>query len=125
MANPNDYARYLDSTGWLGIGIVGVLVFVLGIYRPALARLPQSGYLGIACAIVGGAVAVVGFSFASDRRKYERAHPRQSRPRAREREIAIAPSFEVYRPPAVPRPAPPSPGPPIDAESSEAPAREP
>ena len=94
----NDLAQYLDASAWTGVGIVGVLLFVFGVYRPALASVPGGAYLSIGFAVAGGALAVLGFSFAYDRSQYERAHPRRPKPSDRAREIEISPSFEVYHP---------------------------
>ena len=101
MSDINDLSRYLDSTGWAGVGVVGVLLFVLGVYEPALATLPEGGYIGIGVAIAGGAIAVMGFGFAYDRREYERRHPKRATPRAGQRQVEIAPSLEIYHPGAV------------------------
>lgn len=102
-------ADSLDASVWLGVGVVGVLVFFLGIWKPALAKLPYSGDLQVVVAIAGGAIAYVGFSNWWDARAYEKLHPRRPPLRGRAREVAIAPSFEVYDPrsPTAPsRPAP-------------------
>jgi hypothetical protein len=98
MDDPNELAQYLDASAWFIVGVLGVLLFLLGVYQPALASLPESGYLRIVVAIGGGALAVMGFSFGYDRREYERRHPRRPAPGRRVREIEIAPSLEVYRP---------------------------
>ncbi|MCI4354168.1 MAG: hypothetical protein L3K06_02240 [Thermoplasmata archaeon] len=98
MDDLNELAEYLDASAWLGVGVLGVLLFLLGVYQPALASLPGAGYVRVAVAIGGGAVAVLGFSFWYDRREYERRHPRRPAVNARAREIEIAPSLEVYDP---------------------------
>jgi hypothetical protein len=100
MDDPTELARYLDASAWAGIGLIGVLLFVLGIYQPALSGLPYAAYLRIVVAIAGGAVAVMGLSFWYDRREYERRHPRRPAPGPRVRQIEIAPSLEVYDPKA-------------------------
>jgi len=96
----NDLSRYLDASAWLGVGVLGLLLFLLGVYQPALSGLPYSAYLRIAVAIAGGAVAVLGLSFWYDRREYERRHPRRPPVGRRAREIEIAPSLEIYDPKA-------------------------
>ena len=98
MDDPNELAQYLDASAWFVVGVLGVLLFLLGVYQPALASLPGSGYVRIGVAIAGGALAVMGFSFGYDRREYERRHPRRPAPGPRVRQIEIAPSLEVYDP---------------------------
>jgi hypothetical protein len=98
MATLDSVRRSLPASSWLGVAIIGVAVFVVGVYTPALARFAYSGALQIGLAAVGGAIAVVGLSFWWDARADERAHPPQRPLRGHAREVAIAPSFEVYRP---------------------------
>lgn len=108
MATLESFRRSLSASSWLGVALVGVAVFLLGIYTPALARFPDASDLQLAVAIVGGALAVLGLSFWWDSREEERTHPVRRPLTGRAREISIAPSFEVYRPGAVDRP--PAPG---------------
>jgi len=99
MVELSEVSKYLDSTGWLGVGVLGALLFLVGIYRPALSGVPYGGYLAIGIAIAGGAIAVLGFSAYFERRTYERLHPRRPPLRGeRVRQISIAPSLEVYDP---------------------------
>ena len=105
----------LDSTAWLGVGVVGLALFLLGIYQPALAHVAYGSAIGIALAIAGGALAVLGFSYWYDQRETERkGHGRERPLRGRAKELAIAPSLEVYRPGTVARP-------PISGESASDP----
>lgn len=104
MATIESVRRSMSATSWLGVGVVGLAVFLLGIYRPALARFPYSADLQIAVAILGGAITVVGLSFWWDSRAEEIKHPPQRPLKGRAKEIGIAPSFEVYRPEPVVRP---------------------
>ncbi len=93
----------LEAGVWLAVGVVGVLVFLLGVYIPAFKGIPYAADLQIVVAAGGGALAVFGLSLYFDRRRYDRAHPASARPlRGRARELAIAPSFEVYSPAAPP-----------------------
>lgn len=108
MAELNDLSRHLDASAWLGVGVLGLLLFLLGVYQPALAALPVAWAIRIVVAIAGGAIAVLGFSFWWDRRNYEVAHPPRPPPKRRAREIEIAPSLEVYDPRSLPEPADPS-----------------
>ncbi|MCI4335905.1 MAG: alkaline shock response membrane anchor protein AmaP [Thermoplasmata archaeon] len=119
MPTLEELRRRLDATAWLGVGIVGALIFVLGVYQPALYRLPYAQYLQVVVAIFGGALAVLGLSFWWDQREDERQHPRVAPLKGRAREIAIAPSFEVYKPGPINRPprdgeSPPDPEPDAD-----------
>jgi hypothetical protein len=100
MDDLNELSRYLDASAWFGVGVLGVLLFLLGVYQPALSGLPYAAYLRVVVAIAGGAVAVLGFSFGYDRREYELRHPRRPAPGKRAKEIEIAPSLEVYDPKA-------------------------
>ena len=98
---------------YLGVGFVGILVFFLGIYTPAFTQVPYAAIVQVLVAIAGGGVAYFGFHTWY----YERAKaldPRRPRPPTRrEKELAIAPSFEVYNArtePGPPRsPEPPAP----------------
>ena len=104
MATVESVRRSLSASSWLGVGVVGIVVFVLGIYTPALARFAYSADLQIGIAVAGGAVAVLGFSFWWDQRAEETAHPVRRPLTGRAREMSIAPSLEVYRPEPVERP---------------------
>lgn len=107
MADLASLANRLDSSVWTGIGALGVLVFLVGIYEPALAGLPYPAILEVVLAVAGAALAVLGFSFASERRAAERKGARPTRPRPPGRN-PIAPSLEVYDPRvAVEGPPPP------------------
>jgi hypothetical protein len=93
--------RSLDASLWLGLGVVGVVLFVIGVYIPALAGLPGALWLRYVFAVAGGMLAMLGFSFWWEGRQEP---PRASR-RTRKGADADAamrpfgPSFEVYRPP--------------------------
>lgn len=98
MVELSDLARRFDSTVWLGVGVLGILVFLVGAYTPALAGLPDAYYLSLGVAFAGGAIALLGFSCYYDQRQYEKLHPRRRPLGRRAKEIAIAPSLEVYDP---------------------------
>jgi hypothetical protein len=98
MVDVQDVSQYLDASAWIGVGVLGILLFGVGIYTPALGSLPGAVYLQAVVAIAGGAVAVLGFTCYYDRREYERRHPKRRPLKGRALEIAIAPSLEVYRP---------------------------
>ncbi|MCI4346786.1 MAG: DUF2254 domain-containing protein, partial [Thermoplasmata archaeon] len=89
----------LDPGAWFGIGVLGALLFLIGIYIPALANFPDSAALRLLFAIAGGALGMLGFSFWWEGRAEP---PRRRGPRT----VAggppnhpFGPSFEVYRPP--------------------------
>jgi len=115
MASVESVRRRFDSTTWLGVGIIGIALFLLGIYVPALARFPYHLALEVTLAVGGGIVSMVGFSFWWDQREDERLHPRVRALSGHARELAIAPSFEVYHPPP-PAVRPQSPPPDDDPE---------
>jgi hypothetical protein len=91
----------LDASAWLGLGVLGVILFVIGVYIPALAGLPDAVWLRYVFAIAGGMLAMLGFSF------WWEGHQEPPRPSRRTRKGGAAaaapnpfgPSFEVYRPP--------------------------
>ncbi|MCI4334594.1 MAG: hypothetical protein L3K04_03065 [Thermoplasmata archaeon] len=91
----------LDASAWLGVGILGALLFLIGVYVPVLAAVPDAEALRFVFAIAGGALGMLGFSFwwegrgepARPSRRGRRTDP--ARPAAH----PFGPSFEVYRPP--------------------------
>ncbi len=107
MASLDAVRRSLPSSSWLGVGLLGIIVFVLGVYTPALARFAYAGLLQIALAVAGGAITVLGLSFWWDQRSEERERPVRPPLKGRARELSIAPSLEVYRPGPVERPVVP------------------
>jgi hypothetical protein len=99
MADTENVRVRLDATTWAGVGIIGLVVFVIGIYQPIWAHVRYGPYLQIAVAVVGGIVVALGFGFAYDARELA-AHP-PKRPPPEEPDVGSiqrAPSFEVYRP---------------------------
>jgi hypothetical protein len=99
MAEPEPKRGPLDLTTWAGIGIVGLLVFLVGVYQPIWAHVKDGPYLAIVVAIVGGIVVAIGFGFAYDLREAT-IHPPRQPPKedADKGSIRSAPSFEIYRP---------------------------
>jgi hypothetical protein len=89
----------LDATTWAGIGIVGLLIFVVGVYQPVWAHVRDGPLFAIAMAVVGGIIVAVGFGFAYDARELA-AHPPKRGPPSQEEDgsITAAPSFELYKP---------------------------
>lgn len=99
MADIEGVRGRLDLTTWAGIGIVGLLIFVFGVYQPVWAHVRYGSVLAVAVAIVGGIIVAVGFGFAYDAREAI-THPVRRPPPSGEDKgsITSAPSFEIYRP---------------------------
>ena len=98
MPQPSDATKKppVEPNVFFALGVVGAVVFLVGVFRPVLGRLPYGGYLSIAVAAAGGALAVFGFS-----RWYEARHPSGPSPEvlAADRDgIRRASSFEIYDP---------------------------
>lgn len=100
MVDTEEIRRRLDASSWLGVGVIGLAVFALGVYQPALGRLMHADALRLVVAVAGGVISVMGLTFWWDARAEELEHPRRPPLKGRARELAIAPSFEVYRPDA-------------------------
>ncbi|MCI4318509.1 MAG: hypothetical protein L3J87_04810 [Thermoplasmata archaeon] len=99
--------RPVEPNVFFALGVVGAVVFLVGIFRPVLGRLPYGGYLSIAVAAGGGALAVFGFS-----RWYDARHPQGPSPEALAAErdgVRQASSFEIYDPRSEDERSPPSP----------------
>ena len=90
----------LDASVWFGVGVVGVVLFVIGVYIPALAGLPAAVWLRYVFAIAGGMLAMLGFSFWWEgRQEPPRASARTRKGAAAPPAHPFGPSFEVYQPP--------------------------
>jgi len=98
VADGSPLSARLDASVWAGIGAVGILVFLVGIYRPALAGVPYDWLLEIVLAVAGACLAVAGFSFALDQRKAAADRPRRVRRVPAELTDEFGPTFEVYDP---------------------------
>lgn len=110
----------LPYTTWFGVGLFGALGFAVGLWQPAWRHVPGMPYVEWLVAAGAGAVAYLGLSFGYDAREEERRDPRKRPLTGRAREISIAPSLEVYRPPPVSPPhesAPPAPEDPTTSET--------
>ncbi len=75
---------------WLGVGVTGVLVFALGIFRPAWSGVIGAPWIEVTLAVVGGILATVGWT----RYGRSRTHPS----RATDRPVLSMPGVEVFRP---------------------------
>jgi hypothetical protein len=115
MVDTDAISSRLDSTVWVGVGAVGVLLFLVGVYRPALSGVPDADVLGILVAVAGACLGVVGFSFALDQRRADQDRPRRRRRPHAELTDEFGPTFQVYDPrtaeesAAPDPPAPPAP----------------
>jgi hypothetical protein len=88
--------KTVEPNVYFALGVVGAAVFLVGVFKPLLGRLPFSAYLGIVIAAAGGALAVFGFSRWYDARQPP-THPALLPGDERDR-IRQASSFEVYDP---------------------------
>jgi hypothetical protein len=118
MAGERDVPEPPDSTVWLALAVVGLIVFFLGVWMPAFSSVPHAYRLYVqgAVAVVGGALFVLGLSFWYDVRHGEKPGP--GGPPTRATKVSLGPSFEIYdprtaQPVGPPPPAePPAPDPP-------------
>ena len=94
-ASPGPPAARADPDLWVAVGIVGVIVFLIGIYQPALGRLPYPGVLETAVAVAGAATAVLGFTYAQRARAAR--GPVGAGPAANPL-MHLGPSIELYDP---------------------------
>jgi hypothetical protein len=96
-------ASRLDASTWAGIGLLGLIVFAVGVgvpYLPAAKHLPYRPIVSIGVAVLGGVIAALGLGYAYDLRE---GAPRTRRPppqgpTAESSSVRAAPSFEIYDP---------------------------
>jgi hypothetical protein len=81
----------LPASTWVGVAVVGALLFVLGIWKPAWQGVPNGADLSLLPSIAGGVLFVVGLTFAVRARRVIPTTP-----------IEEMPGVEVYRPGARP-----------------------
>ena len=94
----------LPASTWLGLGLLGLVVFFLGVYAPAWSIVGvYAVYVQYGLAILGGCVATLGFSYYVERSS-KRHRPRPPAAAPPGSAPAWSSSFEVYRPPAGRRP---------------------
>jgi hypothetical protein len=77
----------LPASTWVGLAVVGTVLFVLGIWLPAWRGVPGGVGLNYVAAAAGAVLLVVGLTFAS-----------RVRARARPDPIEELPGVEVFRP---------------------------
>ena len=89
----------LSASTWLGLGLLGLVVFFLGVYIPAWKAIPAlySVYVQVALAVAGGCLATLGFSYYADRQS-KRYRPRPPSAPAPGAAPGWSSSFEVYSP---------------------------
>jgi hypothetical protein len=94
----------IDASTWLGVGVLGLLVFVIGVAIPSLpatAGLPDRGIVAIVVAIVGGIIAALGLGWAYDFRRGAPRPARAPKPGSdgpRDTSVRAVPSFQIYDP---------------------------
>ncbi|MCI4327388.1 MAG: hypothetical protein L3K16_07125 [Thermoplasmata archaeon] len=107
MVDVDGIRERLDASTWAGVGLLGLLVFFVGVglpYLPGGKSLPDHTWLPIVVAIVGGIFTALGLGFAYDLREGNRTPKRPSEPPVGSGPVDSAPSFEIYRPSDAPEP---------------------
>jgi len=92
------------SSRWFVAGAVGLLLLLLGVWKPAWTGVAGGVVLGYVCAIAGGVLVVVGFTLGAREREAER----------RRGSLEDLPGVELFDPrkePAVPPDGPDEPPP--------------
>jgi len=102
MADLDGLRDRLDASTWTGLGLLGLLVFLIGVgfpYLPGTHSIPGHACIPIVVAIGGGILAALGLGFAYDLRDAQ-LHPRAKAPpeEGGGGPLAATPSFEIYRP---------------------------
>ena len=100
---PRGEPRTAAST-WFAVAVIGVLVFVVGVWKPAWSGVANGVAISYVFAILGGILCVVGLTYGYD------ALP----PRARRSNIEGLPGVEVFRPDPPAQPGGPAGGAPPD-----------
>jgi len=83
---PPAWSRFPVST-WVGVAGIGVIVFLLGIWRPAWQGVPGGVGLSYVAAAAGGVLFIAGLTLAFWVRERERTTP-----------VEELPGVEVFRP---------------------------
>ena len=99
----------LDSSAWIALAILGIIAGLVGVLYIAPMHFVDAAYLGIAVTFVSWGFAWYALEQWYEFRSAEAKRPPKLRPlTGRAKEIALAPSFEVYKPgPRTPPDAPP------------------
>jgi hypothetical protein len=102
MVDVDRIRERLDASTWTGLGLLGLLVFFLGVglpYLPGGKALPDHAWLPIAVAVGGGILAAMGLGFAYDLREAAGAPKKPPAPEVPpDGSVAATSSFEIYRP---------------------------
>jgi hypothetical protein len=84
-----DVGRRLPGSNWVGVAVLGIALFGLGIWEPAWRGVPGgSDGLNYVAAAAGAVLAVVGFTYAARRRAADRGTA-----------VADLPGVEFFSPP--------------------------
>jgi hypothetical protein len=87
---PEGFAARGSLATWVAVAVLGAAVFVVGIWEPAWSGVTDGGYLEVAVAAVGGALAYVGIACAAQ--AYRRAQPKP---------VERMPGVEFFTPPTL------------------------
>lgn len=86
-------------TAYLGVGLVGLLVFLLGVWEPAWSGIAYGVWVSYAVAILGGVLVVFGFTM----------YWRTRKDRPQRTDVTSLPGVEVYDPNELPERRPDAP----------------
>ncbi|HXQ48297.1 MAG TPA: hypothetical protein VN842_00755 [Thermoplasmata archaeon] len=86
---PEGAARVPPAT-WVGVAVIGVALFLLGIWVPAWRGVPGEGSLNLLAAAAGGVLFIVGVTYAW-----------QGHRRTRSPAVAEFPGVEIFTPPTL------------------------
>jgi hypothetical protein len=88
-APPPEFASRVPAATWVGVAVIGVALFLLGIWLPAWRGVVGAGTLNLVVAAAGGVLFLVGVTFAWQ--GYVRTRPTPAE---------VMPGVEVFSPPA-------------------------
>ncbi|MGI0139888.1 MAG: hypothetical protein ACREBT_01870 [Thermoplasmata archaeon] len=61
---PGPSASAVGAAGWAVVGVIGLLLLALGVWTPAWQGVAGGAYASLGVAALGGALVVIGFTFA-------------------------------------------------------------
>ena len=88
-------AWWLSASTYAAIGIVGLLLFAIALYRAALPGVPAAGLFRLGLAVAGGGLAMLGLGRWNVLRRY----PGGGRNRPKPKPPEAPPIYQSYRPP--------------------------